>query len=346
MIFFQALLKFSAIGVILALLLLFIRDGRYLSIFRYVMLLIFALLCLFLTTGHSSIAIPPPWAIPLRMFDMLSFVFVWWFGLALFEDNFRLKPWHWLCSAVFAVLIGVDRTDYYGFHDLWPSLLDPSISVCAIFFMIHLAWVAVSGRHEDLIDSRRKMRIRFSFSLVALIVLTTLMERLATPLGYSPFWSIMVIYLFTLVLGLWAILWLTKLRPDELGFLQAHEREARPDIQASADYQRLIEYVETSKGYRQNNLSIGDLAEAINIPAHQLRQLINQGLGYRNYSSFLNHFRLNDVKLALADPEHARTPILTLALEAGFASLAPFNRAFKEAEGMTPTEYRQKISSY
>jgi AraC-like DNA-binding protein len=32
--------------------------------------------------------------------------------------------------------------------------------------------------------------------------------------------------------------------------------------------------------------------------------------------------------------------IITIALDAGFGSLGPFNRAFREAEGMTPSAYR------
>ena len=32
----------------------------------------------------------------------------------------------------------------------------------------------------------------------------------------------------------------------------------------------------------------------------------------------------------------------TIALDAGFGSLGPFNRAFREAEGMTPSEYRAR----
>ena len=37
-------------------------------------------------------------------------------------------------------------------------------------------------------------------------------------------------------------------------------------------------------------------------------------------------------------------PILTIALDAGFASLGPFNRAFKAETGLTPTEYRRAES--
>ncbi len=34
-------------------------------------------------------------------------------------------------------------------------------------------------------------------------------------------------------------------------------------------------------------------------------------------------------------------PILTIALDAGFGSIGPFNRAFKAHTGLTPTEYRR-----
>jgi len=63
-------------------------------------------------------------------------------------------------------------------------------------------------------------------------------------------------------------------------------------------------------------------------------------MGHRNFASFLNGYRLNYAKSVLADLEQARLPILTIAMDAGFSSLAPFNRAFKAVEGKTPSEYR------
>ncbi|RTM02125.1 MAG: AraC family transcriptional regulator, partial [Bradyrhizobiaceae bacterium] len=34
-------------------------------------------------------------------------------------------------------------------------------------------------------------------------------------------------------------------------------------------------------------------------------------------------------------------PVITIAMDAGFQSLGPFNRAFKAVTGVTPTEYRR-----
>jgi AraC-like DNA-binding protein len=93
--------------------------------------------------------------------------------------------------------------------------------------------------------------------------------------------------------------------------------------------------------YREESLTIGVLAERLGLPEYKLRRLINQGLGHRNFSSFINGFRLADAKRALADPAMAEVPVLTIAMDAGFQSLGPFNRAFKADTGLTPTEYRR-----
>ena len=84
------------------------------------------------------------------------------------------------------------------------------------------------------------------------------------------------------------------------------------------------------------------LAERLDYPEHQLRRLINGHMGYRNFSAFLNSYRIEDAKRQLADPGFARTPVLTIALDLGYGSLGPFNRAFKAQTGMTPTEYRRR----
>jgi AraC-like DNA-binding protein len=96
--------------------------------------------------------------------------------------------------------------------------------------------------------------------------------------------------------------------------------------------------------HREPNLTIAALAERMALPEHRLRRLINQGLGHRNFSAFLNGYRLADAKRWLADPAQADTPIVTIAMDAGFQSLGPFNRAFKADTGVTPTEYRRSRS--
>jgi AraC-like DNA-binding protein len=105
--------------------------------------------------------------------------------------------------------------------------------------------------------------------------------------------------------------------------------------------ERLEQLMSTERFHQQEDASIGALAARLALPEHRLRRLINQHLGHRNFNAFLNRYRLADAKAALADPAQSELPILTIAMDAGFQSLGPFNRAFKADTGMTPSEFRR-----
>ncbi len=93
--------------------------------------------------------------------------------------------------------------------------------------------------------------------------------------------------------------------------------------------------------YRQTGLTIRGLADQLGHPEHRLRKLINGRLGFRNFSAFLNSYRIPEARETLADASKVRMPILTIALDLGYGSLGPFNRTFKTETGMTPTQFRQ-----
>ncbi len=103
----------------------------------------------------------------------------------------------------------------------------------------------------------------------------------------------------------------------------------------------ILAAMEEEQLYRQQGLSVGRLADHVRLPEHRVRALINGHLQFRNYTAFLNHFRLREVARRLRDPGQAHLPILSIALDVGYASIAPFNRAFREAFGQTPTEFRR-----
>jgi AraC-like DNA-binding protein len=89
--------------------------------------------------------------------------------------------------------------------------------------------------------------------------------------------------------------------------------------------------------YRQEGLTLGALAGMLGASEAALRGLINQGLGYRNFNDFLHRYRLEEAAARLVAEE---LPILSIALECGYGSIGPFNRAFRQRFGMTPTQHR------
>jgi len=94
--------------------------------------------------------------------------------------------------------------------------------------------------------------------------------------------------------------------------------------------------------YAREALTIAELATLLGTQEHVLRRVINQGLGFRNFNDFLHTHRLKEAAERLGDPQRRRIPVLTIALEVGYGSIGPFNRAFKERFGVTPTEYRRQ----
>jgi len=108
-----------------------------------------------------------------------------------------------------------------------------------------------------------------------------------------------------------------------------------------AQLERLEQMMSVERAYRLEGLTIAALAAKLELPEYRLRQLINEGLGYRNFNAFLNHHRIEDAKAALSDPSQRDVPILTIAMDAGFQSIGPFNRAFKAGTGLTPSEFRR-----
>ena len=108
---------------------------------------------------------------------------------------------------------------------------------------------------------------------------------------------------------------------------------------------RLNQRFVSERLYAREALTIVELASLLGTQEHVLRRVINQGLGFRNFNDFLHTHRLKEAAERLGDPQLRRIPVLTIALEVGYGSVGPFNRAFKERFGVTPTEYRRQSST-
>ena len=116
----------------------------------------------------------------------------------------------------------------------------------------------------------------------------------------------------------------------------------RPEADDTLLLARLDVEMRRERLYRQDGLTITAVAARLGVPEYRLRRAINQGLGARNFNAYLNGFRLGEAREALADPAQRDVPVLTIALDAGFGSVAPFNRAFRESAGCTPSEFRTR----
>jgi AraC-like DNA-binding protein/uncharacterized membrane protein YhdT len=101
--------------------------------------------------------------------------------------------------------------------------------------------------------------------------------------------------------------------------------------------ERLLLAMGGQRMYATESLSLTQLATQLDATPAQLREAINQNLGYRNFNDFLHHYRIDEAAQRLQKQD---LPILSIALDVGYGSIGPFNRAFKQIKGLTPSEFR------
>jgi AraC-like DNA-binding protein len=299
-----------------------------------------------------------PWRAPLIALSTGNVVVFWLFARALFDDAFELRAWHalpWAAVAGFSLVncLLLGPAPVVDFRIFGVAINAIAMSLIALSFVALALGQAIASWSIDLVESRRRLRV-FIVGAAAVdggvnAILQLLMSGseasgMVNTANAAVLAGVVAAIAFTL----------TRISGEQVFSIAPVIRPAAgsanrttdttPDAPSAAD-QKLIDaltrLMADDRAYRDEKLTIGTLALRLAVPEYRLRRLINQRLGYRNFNVFLNDHRIKEARAALADPTQAEVPVITIAMDAGFQSLGPFNRAFKATTGVTPTEYRR-----
>jgi len=222
------------------------------------------------------------------------------------------------------------------------------LAMQALTFAVLAGAQVLATWHTDLVEPRRRLRLFLVAAAAGYTVVTALSGMVRGP--GQPIAADGVEALVLLAIGMtvaWSLLQISGdaalfvSSPDDAHSTQTPARATHGEAFDQALIAALERAMVADRVYRQEGLTIGKLAQMQSVPEYKLRRTINQALGYRNFTAFLNYYRLADAKAGLTDPSQAEVPITTIALDAGFTSLGPFNRAFKADTGITPSEFRR-----
>lgn len=293
--------------------------------------------------AHAPVALLLPLSIGALAFP----VAFWWLVRNGFEDKADVPPLAW-AGAASLLVTGLMPAS------LTPSQLAQAVpKLVAAGFVLTALWRLWATRSGDLVASRRTLR-GWLLGYIGLHGLAVLVVELHLQGSAAPAWldglNVAVI-LAGLLVGATC---LTGADARALSTLFGTEAPAQdrpaptsqPQVDASVAEAHLVQRLEQLMTvdclYRDSELTLAGVAERLGLPEYRLRELINRQLGYRNFAAFINEHRLREVEQRLADPSCDRRPILTLALEAGFGSIGPFNRSFKDRRGITPRAFREQ----
>lgn len=302
------------------------------------------------TQGIGATSPVSIWHAPLIALSTGNIVVFWLFTRALFDDAFKMRWWH---ALVWAAVAGFS---FINCAWIAPASGNARFSIIAINLLV-LGFIAlavgqtIASWSADLVEGRRRLRV-FIVSAAALYgginaVLQILVSgREAADVANTANAALLAGIVAAICYSMMrvAAVDLFPVAPVVTAVANVPAPSVAPPESGAAD-QRLVDallrLMADERIYRHDNITIGTLATKLRIPEYRLRRLINQRLGYRNFNVFLNNHRIEEAKAALADPSQAEVPVITIAMDAGFQSLGPFNRAFKATTGVTPTEYRR-----
>lgn len=272
----------------------------------------------------------------LRMLDVGLLVAIWLFVLSLFKKNFKLNAFH-IGAGLFVVTIMLaERMVNYHYLAPLPTWWAHLVNVSAFLIVIHMVYVSLTGHSDDLLEARRRTRIKMmvmvAVSVTIMIVLgSVLLPKFQPTINAMSLWPVLITMSFWILRVDGSVFIFDAVVPNVIETLATKDQKLHDDLK---------QLMVIDKVYLNHNITINSLAQSLGVGASRLRQHISQHLGFENFSTFINEYRINDIKQALSNRENNHLPILTLALNHGFNSLPPFNRAFKRMVGQTPSEYR------
>jgi AraC-like DNA-binding protein len=256
------------------------------------------------------------WAIPLLALSAGNNVVFWTLAASLFDDGFRLRWWH---VALWLLLVAAGTVACF----LSAPALGLALTLSSFAFAGLAMAQALTSWRADLVEGRRRLRLFVVGASSLYIGLNAMAQLLGVPRSAPEGASLAGAGGLLAIAGIvaWSLLRVGRTQSLFPAMVDAPQPSELPSAPAEPADQALVaalgRLMTAERAHRQDGLTIGALAQQLGLPEYRLRRLINQALGYRNF------------------------PVLTIALDAGFSSLGPFNRAFKAETGMTPSEYRR-----
>ena len=298
----------------------------------------------------------------------LSTILLWLVSYFLFVDKHEIKPIFWVSAGYYFVARFIAGLTPFTDFTLTPvtflfTLVIPEL--IKIGFLAHAIYLITKGFDTDLSVSRRKLRIGFISSIAVLLIIvignssflvftsfiesttsisdSTFAINIFTNSPIPPVFYSIYIYLVALVFMLWKFEISEKDAVTILGLSDVQKDNTSDALQLKSEQQMVIDKIrhamEVDKIYRKHKLTVSELADHISSREYKVRVAINNHMNYRNFSEFLNSYRITEAAERLRSNEEN---ISYIGLDVGYISLSSFHKAFKEKYNATPKEFRLK----
>lgn len=125
----------------------------------------------------------------------------------------------------------------------------------------------------------------------------------------------------------------------EIDAKEKYKNSNLSDEQKEEYVKHIYAFMEAERPFMNAELTVQDLSKQLNISRHHLTEILNNDIG-KNFFTFINEYRVEEVKKRLLDERFEHLTIVAIAFESGFNSKSTFNSIFKQNIGMTPSQWK------
>jgi AraC-like DNA-binding protein len=309
---------------------------------------------------------------------MLMAPLIYFYVKSVLNPSFRLRRkhlWHFLPWLLFfvakAVILAYDASQpgfadnqngYLVINFQW-KYLDPLVTVFSTAQMLlYLAfsfqlYYRYKNDIQEFFSNLTKKELSWIFSVLLAYsflfvygLVQVFINDLIVEMSWTQKWWIEFLSAVTLLyLGV-------KGYFTDFGFLKdfgaapsnLQKTEAHTDVNDNKDISKkkgaLQKLFLEEKVFLDPELNLAQLSERLKWNRAEVSETINSGFG-QNFNDFVNHYRIEQFKKRLQQGDNKQLSLVGLAFDCGFNSKATFNRVFKKAVQLTPTEYLQSLSA-
>lgn len=345
---FAAAARFASIGILAAVSVALFRSARKNWAGRLTVMFAISVCGYLLDTSSNLWEMLGVWLPVLEFVSAAAPFLLWLVAQATLVSGFRPRGWHWLALILFSLLGAsthhIDDSSELSVQVLWVYNIG----------RVGLLSAAILKALDSYRCNSRDVRLRNRSRFVSITVATSIAVIFVELVGMYYLDQKALETINGIIVLAISVMIAPSLHRMKLGDSGNYKNSVNAGGMAIvpqsslSDTERTVlatirREMETNHRFRDPQLTVASFAKEVGIAEYRLRQIVNGNLGFRNFNAFVNHYRISWIKEALADTRHARLPILTIAMDAGFASIAPFNKIFKEMTGETPSAYRSRM---
>lgn len=281
---------------------------------------------------------------------------LWLLSIALFGAQGRLTLFHYLFAATISVLVVMNYSIDLVISLQWIDAsaiqwLERSAGELTTLFsstVLMLTLWETSKGFRSCSRTQKIQRLVFASGFFVAVFNCIVVARafVPEPMQAQVFpWFVVSSALIILSATFAVIIWQyvdRKSAPPKPAMSKPLQPE--PDIADPSVFFEVERLMQQEQLFLQADLKMLDVAQTLRVPEYKISAAIRAYSSSPNFNQFVNAYRVAHARRLLTSPATKNTTILAISLDSGFASIAPFNRAFKGLEGCTPKEYRKRCA--